>query len=216
MHEVGLTVRAVVNSLLRRRMKPQLVVVPAAFLVAQFLTWTPNFVRMMILLLGTIAATALSTVIQLYQTIGEKRNDSLIWVKRPEDGRVRKALIRYRILGRYEQAFEECFHNVVLYEYSNKDKSKFDRLYRPTTYYRYEREQLLFLGAQLSVMTTIGLGVPTQLQIYPPLIVQSILIPLTLLTHPVFKSRIIRRRVTPGCYGEVTEEMRPHVEEKLG
>lgn len=73
----------------------------------------------------------------------------------------------------------------------------------------------MFLAAQLVVMASIGLGVPTKLRIYPPLLVQSVLIPLTLLTHPVFMSRVVKRRVLPGCYGEVTEESRPRVEAAL-
>ena len=79
-------------------MRPQFIVVPTAFLIARFLSWTPNFIRFMMLVVGTVAAVSIATVVHMYQQVNDRKLTDKIWVRRAEDGRVKKALIRRGIL----------------------------------------------------------------------------------------------------------------------
>lgn len=64
-------------------------------------------------------------------------------------------------------------------------------------------------------MTSIGLLLPAVLKVNPPLLVQSVLIPFTVLTSPLFQTRVINGSITEGCYEEFAEADREAVEETL-
>lgn len=67
----------------------------------------------------------------------------------------------------------------------------------------------------ITIMGSIGIVVPLGLKVNPPMLVQSVLIPLSLYESSLVQTRLVRGNIKKGCYDEFHEDERAEYESKL-